>query len=303
MADGFSRVALIGFGEVGQTLGADLLAAGASVTAYDLLFGNLDSAPSRALAKIRVAPENSAPEAVREAELVVSAVTAASDIDAARSVVPLLPPGAFYLDVNSVSPGMKQTCSEVISQAGGRYVEAAVMTPIAPKRIASRMLLGGPHAADFMARAQPLGFSGAEAFSPIIGQASATKMCRSVIIKGIEALLLESMVTARHYGIEKTVLESLSDLLPVGDWDRLARYMIARALEHGTRRAEEMRESAKTVAEAGVTPLMATATAEREDWAAARKDALRYADELGALLDAIRNTMAGDAQAAAKAAE
>jgi 3-hydroxyisobutyrate dehydrogenase-like beta-hydroxyacid dehydrogenase len=302
-AIGFSRVALIGFGEVGQTLGADLLACGASVTAYDPLFGNPDSVPSRALANIRVAAAKSAPEAVKHAELVIAAVTAAADLDAARSVVPQLPAGAFYLDVNSVSPGMKQACSQIIDAAGGRYVEAAVMTPIAPKRIASSMLLGGPHAGDFIIRALPLGFSGAKAFSQIIGQASATKMCRSVVIKGVEALLLESMVAARHYGVEKTVLDSLSDLLPVGDWDRLARYMISRALEHGTRRAEEMRESAKTVAEAGLAPLMTTATAEREDWAAAKKEALAYVNDLGAMLDAIRNIMAGDAQAVPRAAE
>jgi len=240
---------------------------------------------------------------VRDAELVISAVTAASDLDAARSVISGLEAGTFYLDVNSVSPGMKQACSEIIDGAGGRYVEAAVMTPIAPKRIASSMLLGGPHAADFITRAQPPGFSGAKVFSQIIGQASATKMCRSVIIKGTEALLLESMIAARHYGVETTVLDSLSDLMPVGDWDRLARYMISRALEHGTRRAEEMRESAKTVAEAGLAPLMTTATAQREDWAAAQKEALAYANDLGALLDAIRNIMAEGAQAAPKAAE
>src|SRR5712671_6973165 len=303
MSAGFTRIALIGFGEVGQTLGADLLAAGASVSAYDPLFGNSNSVPSRALTKIRVVAQKTAPEAVRDADLVISAVTAASDIDAARSVVSGLAAGTFYLDVNSVSPGMKQACSQIIDGAGGRYVEAAVMTPIAPKRIASSMLLGGPHAADFIARAEPLGFSGAKAFSAIIGQASATKMCRSVIIKGVEALLCESMVTARHYGIEKTVLDSLSDLLPVGDWEKLARYFISRTLEHGTRRAEEMREAAHTVAEAGLDPLMAIATAKREDWAATHKDALAFANDLGALLDAIRNHMTGQGQAAPKAAE
>jgi 3-hydroxyisobutyrate dehydrogenase-like beta-hydroxyacid dehydrogenase len=303
MSAGFTRIALIGFGEVGQTLGADLLAAGASVTAYDPLFGNSNSVPSHALTKNRVVAQKTAIEAVRDAELVISAVTAASDLDAARSVVPGLPAAAFYLDVNSVSPGMKQACSKIIEDSGGRYVEAAVMTPIAPKRIASSMLLGGPHAADFITRAQKLGFSGAKAFSQIIGQASATKMCRSVVIKGTEALLLESMIAARHYGVEKTVLDSLSDLMPVGDWDKLARYMISRALEHGTRRAEEMRESAKTVAEAGLAPLMTAATAEREDWAAAQKDALAHMNDLGALLDAIRRTMVGEAQATPKAAE
>jgi 3-hydroxyisobutyrate dehydrogenase-like beta-hydroxyacid dehydrogenase len=183
---------------------------------------------------------------------------------------------------------MKQACAGIVEEAGGRYVEAAVMTPIAPKRIASAMLLGGPHGAAFLKRAQPLGFTGGQVFSDVVGQASATKMCRSVIIKGMEALLTESMVSARAYGVEKTVLDSLSDLLPVGDWDRLARYMISRALEHGTRRAEEMREAAQTVKEAGLAPLMAAATAERQDWAAAHRPALVHSGDLGAMLDAIR---------------
>ncbi len=296
----FSRVALIGFGEVGQTLGADLLAACASVAAYDVLFARADSAPSRALANIRLRAAKSAQEAVRSAELVISAVTAASDVDAAKSVVPELEKGAFYLDLNSVSPGVKQACAKIIEEAGGRYVEAAVMTPIAPKRIASSMLLGGPHGAEFQMRAAPTGFTGAKVFSPIIGQASATKMCRSVIIKGIESLLAESMLTARHYGVEKTVLDSLSDLLPAGDWEKIATYFISRTLEHGTRRAEEMREAAETVHEAGLEPLMANATAMREDWAAQFKSALTETN-LGAMLDAIRNNI--EKQAAQKAAE
>jgi len=296
MASAFSRVALIGFGEVGQTLGADLLAAGVAIAAYDVLFAKPDSVPSRALARIAVRrAENAA--AVKDAELVISAVTAASDIEAARSVAAALPRGTFYFDVNSVSPGTKRACADIIEAAGGRYVEAAVMTPIAPKRIASPMLLGGPHAADFIARAQSLGFAG-EVFSREIGLASATKMCRSVIIKGVESLLCESMVAARHYGVDKTVLDSLSDLLPVGDWDRLARYMISRSLEHGARRAEEMREAAKTVQEAGLEPLMAAATAKREEWSAAHRDA-RNLQELGAMLDAMR---AGE-RAAERAAE
>ena len=167
----------------------------------------------------------------------------------------------------------------------GRFMsEAAVMTPIGPKRIASSMLLGGPHAGEFhAARSAAAGFrQGREGLlREEIGQASATKMCRSVIIKGIEALLSESMLAARYYGVEKIVLDSLSDLLPVGDWDKLARYMISRALEHGTRRAEEMRRSGRrpSAGSRGIEPLMASATAEREDWAAARNDALARIEE------------------------
>jgi 3-hydroxyisobutyrate dehydrogenase-like beta-hydroxyacid dehydrogenase len=285
----FSRVALIGFGEVGQTLGADLLEAGADVSAFDILFDDADSAPSRATRTIAVRKGGSASDAIANAGLVVSAVTAASDVEAARSVAPGIPRSTFYLDLNSVSPGTKTVCARLIEDAGGRYVEAAVMTPISPRGIASPILLGGPHAAAFLERAAPLGFD-AKVFSTTLGQAAAVKMCRSVIIKGVEALLTESMLAARRYGVEKPVLDSLSDLLPAGDWEKIARYFISRSLEHGVRRAEEMREAAKTVAEAGVAPLMASATAEREEWAAAFKSALSETD-LGAILDAIRAQM------------
>ncbi len=288
----FSRIALIGFGEVGQTLGADLIAARCDVSAYDPLFTESDSKPSAGLRSISVTKANYPAAAVSNAELVISAVTAASDVDAARAVAPHLTPGTFCLDVNSVSPGTKIACAEVIGSAGGRYVEAAVMTPIAPKRIASAMLLGGPHAGAFIERARPLGFAG-KVFAEEIGRASATKMCRSVMIKGVESLLCESLVAARHYGVEKTVLDSLSDLLPVGDWEKVASYMVSRALEHGIRRAEEMREAAQTVREAGIEPLMALATAGREEWAAQYSSAHKLRDDLAGMLDAMSSGTPG----------
>ena len=292
----FSRVALIGFGEVGQTLAADLIKAGAEVSAYDILFDATDSAPSRAVRSTTVRKAKNASDATANAELIVSAVTAASDVDAARSVTAGIPRGAFYVDLNSVSPATKTICARMVEDAGGRYVEAAVMTPIHPRGIASPMLLGGVHAAAFLERAVPLGFD-AKVFSTTLGQAAAVKMCRSVIIKGVEALLTESMLAARRYGVEKPVLDSLSDLLPAGDWEKIARYFISRSLEHGVRRAEEMREAAKTVADAGVAPLMTSATVEREDWAAAFKSALGEKD-LGAMLDAIRAQMEAPRRAA-----
>src|SRR3977135_1024630 len=135
--NGFSRVALIGFGEVGQTLAADLIAAGAVVSAFDILFAQKDSVPARALQKIPVRKAASAADAVNGVQLAIGAVQAVSLFDATRSVAPLIARDAFYLDLNSVSPGMKQSCAEAIEAAAGRYVEAAVMTPIAPKRIAS----------------------------------------------------------------------------------------------------------------------------------------------------------------------
>ena len=280
------RVALIGLGEVGRILAEDLRAAGVTdIAAWDIRFADPDSPPSRTARALSLRAGVSGADAAQGAELIVSAVTAASDLDAAQAVTAGVEWNAFFLDLNSASPGMKQRSAALIEAAGGRYVEAAVMTPYPPRRIASAMLLGGPHGAAFMQAAGRLGFRG-EPFSDTVGQASATKMCRSVMIKGIEALVTESLLAARHYGVEDTVLASLSDLVPVPDWPGLAQYMISRTLEHGTRRAEEMREAARTVAEAGVEPIMAIATAARQDWAATHRDALA-AKGLHAMLDAI----------------
>lgn len=283
-----TRIALIGFGEVGQILAQDL-AGKAELAVWDTAFADAEWIPSRALSGHEVRRGRDAADGVRGAQLVISAVTAAQDLEAARSVGPGLEPGAFFLDLNSCSPGQKTASADAIHAAGGRYVEAAVMSPFPPKRIASPMLLGGPHARAFLQAADGLGFAGAQAYSEVIGQAAATKLCRSVMIKGVEALLTESLLAARHYGVEQVVLDSLSDLLPLPDWNRTAQYMISRSLEHGARRAEEMREAARTVAEAGLPPTMSEAIARRQDWAAHHKGAM--SDDLAAMLDAINRDL------------
>jgi 3-hydroxyisobutyrate dehydrogenase-like beta-hydroxyacid dehydrogenase len=288
MSEAVAAIHLLGFGEVGQNLAGSLPP---TLTAWDLLFRDSTSGPSRALAKFPVTVDGGA----GGADLVISAVTAAQDLAAAQLIAATLKPGSYFLDLNSASPEMKKRCAAVIEKVGGRYVEGAVMAPIAPKGIATSILLGGPHAERFLPVANELGFVSARFFSAETGQASAAKMCRSVMIKGIEALLTESMITARHYGVEKTVLTSLSDLLPVGDWPKLAHYMISRSLEHGTRRAEEMREVARTVAEAGLDPLLSAATAERQEWSAGRRIALQTGslDEMLDCLLALRGEPEG----------
>jgi 3-hydroxyisobutyrate dehydrogenase-like beta-hydroxyacid dehydrogenase len=281
------RVCLLGFGEVGQALAVDLGARGVSdLMAWDILFPVPDSAPSRAIAAKGLRPGANVADAIATADLVISAVTAAQDVVAARSVAPHLKRNAYLLDVNSVSPAVKVEASQIVAAAGGRYVEAAIMSPINPQRAASPMLFGGPHAAEFLPIARQLGFSGASVFSDRVGSASAAKMCRSVIVKGMEALLGESLLAARRYGVEDAVLESLGSLLAKDDWHAQARYMISRSLIHGRRRAEEMREVARTIVEAGFEPRMSSACAVWQDWAAAHRAAAAHED-LNDMLDSM----------------
>ena len=283
-------VCLIGFGEVGQTLARGLRTRGVALSAWDIQFPEPGSLPNHALRGSGVSAATSAADAICGASVVVSAVTAADCLAAAETAAPLLGAGSYFLDLNSVSPATKLAAAAAIARGPGRYVEAAVMSPIQPDGACSPMLAGGPHAAAFLALAQELGFTRMTVVSDTVGRASATKMCRSVMIKGVEALLTESLLAARHYGAQDAVLESLGGLLPAKDWRALASYMIRRSLQHGRRRAAEMREVAQTVREAGIMPWMSEAAAERQDWAADRR--LPVAPEaILPLLDAILATI------------
>lgn len=272
-----TRLCLIGFGEVGVML-ADGLAAHGAISAYDPAFSDPSSRPRRALEERSILGAASAAEAARDADLIISAVTAAQTVAAAESVCSTLKRGAYFLDLNSASPAAKQDAAAAIEAAGGRYVEAAVMAPVAPKHLGTPILLGGPHAETFAPMALAFGFSAARVYAPDVGRAAAAKLCRSIVVKGVEALLLESLLSARHYGVEDDVIASLSNMFPGPDWRALSSYMMSRAIEHGVRRAEEMREAARTVADAGLTPLLSEAIAARQDWAAETFAGLAEAD-------------------------
>lgn len=268
-----NTISLIGFGEVGERLCKDLLrTCDADIVVYDALFADPQSKPSQHYEQLnepRVSKADSAEHAAGLGELIVSAVTAAQAIAAAQSVLTGLRADTWFMDLNSISPGEKIGIGESIANAGGQFLEVAVMSPIGPKGIATPMLLAGPSAQAFIDIAQPLGFTGMRVLSDQAGRAAASKMCRSVIVKGTEALITEALLAARHFGVEQTVLDSLSDLLPNTDWNEQARYMISRSVLHGTRRAEEMTEVAKTVQQANGQPWMSEACVARQQWAGA----------------------------------
>ena len=267
------RIALVGYGEVGTIFGTALGKAGvARVAAYDLKARDAAwlAANRERAAREGVALEARLGDALRDADLVVSAVTAAQARTAAEAIATAIRKGAFVLDVNSSSPGCKSGCAAVVDAAGGRYVEAAVMAAVPPYGLAVPMVLGGPHADAIAPRLAQLGFR-ADVGSTEYGRASAIKLCRSVVVKGIEALAVESLLAARRYGVEREVLASLVETFPGMKWDTQADYLWRRVYQHGARRAEEMREAAHTVDGAGVVPRMAAATAEVQAWIAERR--------------------------------
>jgi 3-hydroxyisobutyrate dehydrogenase-like beta-hydroxyacid dehydrogenase len=261
------RIALIGFGEAGSIIGADLAAAGLEIATYDIL---LDAPATRAAMlekaqQAKVAARDSLDAAVAGADLVVSAVTAAASGLVAQAAARVLRPRQIFLDINSVSPATKRANAQTIEAVGADYVESAVMAAVPPLRLKVPMLLGGRRAAALAPALCRLGMS-TTALTDEIGVASAVKMCRSILIKGLEALTLESLWAARRLGAEKEVLASLQGTFPGMGWEGgLPDYLISRVAEHGRRRAAEMREVALTLEEVGLEPTMALAVAARHD--------------------------------------
>ena len=276
------RIGLVGYGEVGRILAEDLRAQGVSVSAFDLKLGGSAGAPLREHAAqhgVALAPTHAA--LADRADFIVSAVTASQAVPVAQACATAIRKGAWFLDFNSASPGAKQRAAKSIDGAGARYVEGAVMTSIPPYRIKVPLLLGGAHAAALAPHLATLGFD-AKVLSEQLGVASATKMCRSVMIKGLEAMVIESFTAARAYGVEDAVLASLKETFPGIDWEQQAAYFFQRVIQHGRRRSEEVREVAETVRDIGLTPWSASGTAERQAWVADLADAGAFGDKADA---------------------
>ncbi len=240
------RAALIGFGEAGRAFVDAGLAANA---AFDI-----DPAKREGIA----AHEGLA-EVIANASAVLSLVTADQALTAAAQAARHLAPDTLYFDLNSVAPETKRAAAVVIATAGGRYLDVAVMAPVYPTQLAVPLLLAGSDAEAGAGVLRALGFTNVRALTGGIGQASSVKMIRSVLIKGIEALTAEMLLAGAAADVTDEVLASLG-----GDWARQADYNLDRMLVHGTRRAAEMSEVAKTLEALGIEPLMTRGTIRRQ---------------------------------------
>lgn len=210
-----------------------------------------------------VAGAKSAIDVAARAEVIISAVTAEAAVDATRSVARALGPGQLYLDFNSCAPSAKRESARLVEARGADYVDVAVMTPVHPTLHRTPLLISGPGAARAESLMTRLDMR-FETISSKVGDASTIKMVRSVMIKGIEALVSESIVAAVSEGIDERVLDSFEVTYPGMNWKARAGAMLERMVRHGKRRAEEMREAARTMDDLGIGGPMAQATAERQ---------------------------------------
>ena len=258
------RVSFIGFGEAGQAIASGLRESGIErIAVWDILFPQAAGEKLKAAGdKMGVQLASSAQDAVRDTDMIISAVTAASSYEAAQSAAPHLKGNPWYLDINSVSPGRKQKTAALLN-GKARYVDVAVIAPIHPARHKTPLLIAGPHAETIAPLLEEMEMR-LKIVSPDTGKAAAIKMIRSVMIKGIEALTLECYLAASRAGLLDDVLVSMKNNYPALDFEKMGDYNIERMASHGERRAAEMEESAVTLRELGLDPLMVEATVKRQ---------------------------------------
>lgn len=269
---GTAAIAFIGFGEVGQTFSRGFHGHGVDgIRAYDLLFRQeAGRRLEEAAHEIGVTCAATAEQACAEASFVFSAVTADRAEAVAEEAARWLKPGQIFVDVNSAAPTTKQRAAQAVQASGADYVEAAVMAPVLKPGLKVAILAGGPKAQAVASTLNGLGMN-LTPVSEVFGRASAMKLCRSIVIKGLEALMVDCAAACEAWDVKDPVFASLHATFPSIDFHALAADMRERVATHGIRRAAEMREAAEMLAAAGLEPGLAGAIADAQQRGARRK--------------------------------
>ncbi len=259
------HIAFIGMGEAGTALVTGWGARAHTISAFDVKTDvqNTRSAMLAHYAELGVIGCDTEERALAGAKLVISVVTADQAVAAAKAAAPHLEIGAYFCDLNSCAPSSKRISANAVEQAGGRYVDVAVLSPVHPARNMVPLLLSGPHAKGVAPILEALPMI-PKVVEGDVGRASTIKMVRSVLVKGLEALTSEFFIAVEAAGIADEILPTLVLNYPDFDWERQGAYNFERAIVHGLRRAEEMVEVRKTLEDLGVPAVVSAAAIEWE---------------------------------------
>jgi 3-hydroxyisobutyrate dehydrogenase-like beta-hydroxyacid dehydrogenase len=240
----------IGFGEVGRTFSAALRERGVDVAAFDINRSRVDAGGVLYLAL---------DELSRRADYVLSTVTTQSAVVAAEACAPHLRPSQFFVDLNSTSPRVKQEIAEIVAATDAQFVEGAILGAVGVTGAQTRILTGGAAgdraAADLTAAGLRVAF-----YSPEVGKASTFKMLRSIFSKGLEALILELLISGRRAGMEQDLWADINELMSAKSFDKIAGNWVQTHPYACERRYHEMEQVVETMEELGVEPVMTTAT-------------------------------------------
>ncbi|MDB5512972.1 MAG: NAD(P)-dependent oxidoreductase [Enterovirga sp.] len=201
-------------------------------------------------------------ELLARADVVVSAVVVATAAEVGTAIARALRPGTLVVDINASTPSAKTKVAEAVSAAGGSYVDANLMGAVSIYGAAVPLYSSGDGAERFAAIFGPLGFS-VEIAGSKPGAAAAVKMLRSVVTKGMEALIVEAMVAASVAGVRAEALRGICEPMDATRFSAFADMCIRTDVLHAERRAVEMDGVADGLRELGVSPIMTEATSAR----------------------------------------
>lgn len=244
---GPARVALLGLGEAGSAIAADLVAAGVDVRGYDPLV----DAPSGC------AQRHDEKDAVRDADLVLSVNSshdAASALDASLSA---LRPGTIWADLNTASPGLKQQLGAMVADSDVLMVDVALLAPVPGRGLRTPMMMSGLGAERCARLLRGWGAS-VEVIDGPPGAAISRKLLRSVFYKGLAAAVVEALEGASAAGLEDWLRDNIASELAGFDRQTIDRLVDGTHL-HARRRTDEMAAAAQQLRELGVQPRVAEA--------------------------------------------
>ena len=246
-------VAVLGLGEAGSAIAADLSAAGAVVRGFD---------PRVPAARLGIVACDSDADACRGADVVMSLTTAHEALNAVKAALPGLSRDAIYADLNTASSSLKKTLSALAGGAGiARFADVALMAPVPGKGLRTPMLVSGPAAGDYASLLGGLGAT-VEVLAGPPGAAADRKLVRSVFFKGLAAAVTESLRAARAAGCEDWIRDNIIAELTAASEATVDR-LEQGSIRHARRRAEEMADAAGLLRELGVPPRIALAS---EQW-------------------------------------
>lgn len=257
------KIGFLGYGEAARAFHEGLARDGLTFLAYDIRLADAASGMRQAMLERGAGPCGSI-AGLADADWVFSAVTADQSMLAIEPLLPHLRQGQVVVDINSVSPDRKRETAARIEGVGALYLDMAVMAPVHPRKHATPVLIAGADASRLLPDLGALGFSASVA-GDTPGAATAIKMVRSLFVKGLEAITVETLLAAEASGCLEEILSSISSSYPGLDWPRFAQYQFERTTTHGRRRAAEMRESAATLDALGLHGALADAIADVQE--------------------------------------
>lgn len=265
------QLVFIGFGEAAYNIALGLKSEGFdSMAAYDV---SAEDPKRGALIKSR-AQEAGIPllrleEACAEGTFIASMNSAKVAVSVAKDIVPRLRAGQIFVDLNSAAPTVEEEIDKIPRAQGVTFCDAGVMGTVPGNRHKVPMFLSGDGARQFHDAFVPYRMKLTLLDAPA-GGASAIKMLKSVVMKGLPQLMFESFEAAEKYGVLGTLTESLSESINGKTVEKLANTFIARTMIHAERRSAEMRDVVSTLESLNVDASMSKATVAKLDALAAQ---------------------------------